>query len=110
MDTFQQRQRRLIVGILWHQLAFEGMISNTSLSVRVCGLALGCAREIQDGEYTGRNQIVLADPTIGWMPLDDSLTIELRRLNVPFEERVWEPTDLRGLIAKLHAAGAIPSF
>jgi hypothetical protein len=89
------------------------MISNTNLSVRVCGIVvarLKMRREIQDGEYTGRNQMVFADPILGFMPLDDSLTIELKRLNVPFEERVWEPTDLRGLIARLHAAGAIPSF
>jgi hypothetical protein len=42
------------------------------------------------------------------MPLDDSLIIELKRLNVPFEERVWEPTDVEGLYAALVDAGAIP--
>jgi hypothetical protein len=87
------------------------MISNTNLSVRICGIAvarLKVRREHRDGEYTGRNEIVFEDPILGFMPMDDSLTIELKRLNVPFEKRVWEPTDVQGLYAALIEAGAIP--
>jgi hypothetical protein len=87
------------------------MISNTNLSVRVCGIVvarLKVRREVQDGEYTGQNEIVFEDPVLGFMPLDDSLTIELKRLNVPVKDRVWEPTDTAGLYAFLVEAGAVP--
>jgi hypothetical protein len=87
------------------------MIANTNLSVRVCGVVvarLKVRREVQDGEYTGWNEIAFEDPVLGFMPLDDSLTIELKRLDVPFEDRVWELTDTVGLYALLVEAGAVP--
>jgi hypothetical protein len=48
------------------------MISNTNLSVRICGIVVACIkvrRELRNGEYTGRNEILFEDPILGFMPL-----------------------------------------
>lgn len=84
------------------------MTSNTNLSVRICGIAVACLkvrREIRDGQYTGRNELVFEDPILGFMPLDNSFSIELKRLNIPLEDRAWERTDVEGLYAALIDAG-----
>ena len=49
------------------------MISNTNLSVRICGIVVACIKvrrvSFGNGEYTGRNEILFEDPILGFMPL-----------------------------------------
>ena len=56
-------------------------ISGTNLSVRMCGIVVACLkvrRELRDGEYARRNEIVFEDPILGFLPLDDSFTVEMK--------------------------------
>ena len=88
------------------------MISNTNLSVRVCGVvvaSLKIRQQIRDGRLTGQREVVFRDPILGSFCLDDSFVIELRDLNAPWEERRWCQTDVGGLLAALGETGAIPS-
>jgi hypothetical protein len=47
----------------------------------MCGIVVACLkvrRELRDGEYARRNEIVFEDPILGFLPLDDSFTVEMK--------------------------------
>jgi hypothetical protein len=77
-------------------------------AVRICGVEVANVTvRLVVGSGGARHEIVFEDLTLGVLPLDDTLTIELWRLKGPLARQKWQRTDVRGLYAELILSGAI---
>lgn len=89
------------------------MLSNTNLSVRVNGIvitSLKIRRELRNGAYTGKNEIVIHDPLLGALPLDNEFEIDIKNLEVDPEKRTWQRVDIEELYQSLVEVGAVPKI
>jgi len=77
-------------------------------AVRICGIEVSNVTVRLVVGYGGaRHEIVFEDPTLGLLPLDDTLPIELWRFKGPLSRQNWKRSDVRGLYAELILCGAI---
>ena len=89
------------------------MLSNTNLSVRVNGIvisSLKIRRELRNGAYTGRNEIVIHDPMLGSLPLDNDFEIEIKNLELAPDQREWKRQSVEDLYESLVNVGAVPKI
>jgi hypothetical protein len=77
-------------------------------AVRVCGVeVVNVTVRLVVGSSGARHEIVIEDPILGVLPLDDTLTIEIWRLKRPLSRQKWQAADVRGLYAELILRGGI---
>jgi hypothetical protein len=79
-------------------------------AIRICGVEVSNVTVrlvIGSGQGPVRYELVFEDPTLGVLPLDDTLTIEIWRMKGPLSRQRWQTTDVRGLYADLIRSGVI---
>ena len=76
-------------------------------AVRVCGIEVSVTVRLVVGSGGARHEIIFEDPVLGFLPLDDTLTIEIWRFKGQVARQRWEPTDVRHLYSEMILSGAI---
>jgi len=76
-------------------------------AVRVCGIEVPVTVRLVVGSGGARHEIIFEDPILGFLPLDDTLTIEIWRFKGQVARQRWEPTDVRHLYSEMILIGAI---
>ena len=76
-------------------------------AVRVCGIEVSVTVRLVVGSGGARHEIIFEDPLLGFLPLDDTLTIEIWRFKGHVARQKWQTTDVRGLYAELILSGGI---
>ena len=76
-------------------------------AVRVCGIEVSVTVRLVVGSGGARHEIIFEDPILGFLPLDDTLTIEIWRFKGQVARQRWEPTNVRRLYAELVLSGSI---
>jgi hypothetical protein len=89
------------------------LIACANLSLRVNSLPVEnvkVRRELVNGSYTGRNELVIHDSVLGDFPLDGAFDIEIKDLTLPEGERKWVPVTATDLFSRLQDSGVIPKL
>ena len=89
------------------------MITSANLSLRINGLPvenIKVRRELANGIYTGKNELVIHDPTLGDFPLDSAFDIEIKDLSLPEADRKWTVITVDELFRRLQNSGVIPKL
>lgn len=89
------------------------MIASASLSLRINGMPvenMKVRRELANGMYTGKHELVIHDSLLGDFQLDNGFDIEFKDLTLPEADRKWTRITAEELFTRLQESGVIPKI